>query len=156
MSRYFIDTPFDSWLIFEINRGVDFISFSDIKLGSPLTGELFRQATEALEKADVSLFDHSSLNLNSKAKSYKLYMFLRKTKAGETCTYSEAAEIVYGSRNYARAVASMLAANRFAYFIPCHRVVAANGIGGFSANVNNSIALKKRILKWESMMARKQ
>lgn len=47
---------------------------------------------------------------------------------GETITYSELAHRV-GSG--ARAVANACGANDFPIIIPCHRVVAANDLGGF-------------------------
>lgn len=48
---------------------------------------------------------------------------------GQTTTYGEIARRI-GSA--ARAVGSAVGANPIAIFIPCHRVVAAGGIGGFA------------------------
>ncbi len=50
---------------------------------------------------------------------------------GETLTYSELATSL-GSRAF-RAVGNALARNPLPILVPCHRVVAKNGIGGFSA-----------------------
>lgn len=52
--------------------------------------------------------------------------------AGETRTYAEVAAAV-GRPRAARAVAAACAANPCPGIIPCHRVVAAAGLGGFSA-----------------------
>lgn len=70
---------------------------------------------------------------------------LRKIKYGETITYSGLAKRI-GSRAY-RAVGRALASNPIPIVIPCHRVVAKNGIGGFSAGVD----IKKKLLELEGM-----
>ncbi len=51
-----------------------------------------------------------------------------RVPAGEVITYAELARRV-GSG--ARAVANACGANGFPIVIPCHRIVAANGLGGF-------------------------
>lgn len=72
----------------------------------------------------------------------------RKIPWGETVTYGELARRS-GSAGAARAVGSVMATNRFALIVPCHRVVASGGaIGGFSAP--NGIRLKQRLLANEA------
>lgn len=70
---------------------------------------------------------------------------LRKIRYGETVTYSGLAKRI-GSRAY-RAVGRALASNPIPIVIPCHRVVAKNGIGGFSAGVD----VKKKLLELEGL-----
>jgi methylated-DNA-[protein]-cysteine S-methyltransferase len=53
---------------------------------------------------------------------------------GETRTYGEIAAAV-GKPGAARAVGNVLNANSAAIVVPCHRVVAANGPGGFGAGL---------------------
>ncbi len=65
---------------------------------------------------------------------------------GKTLTYSELACRV-GGENHRRAVAGALAANVFPILIPCHRVVAEDGAGGYSAG---GVAVKKLLLTMES------
>lgn len=67
----------------------------------------------------------------------------RKIKYGETITYSELAKNC-GSKG-ARAAGKALAINPLPIVIPCHRVVAKNGIGGYSAGVD----IKTRLLELE-------
>jgi methylated-DNA-[protein]-cysteine S-methyltransferase len=50
---------------------------------------------------------------------------------GETITYGELAERS-GTGVPARAIGSIMAANPLPIVIPCHRVVAADGLGGYS------------------------
>ncbi|MBU4340133.1 MAG: MGMT family protein, partial [Euryarchaeota archaeon] len=65
---------------------------------------------------------------------------------GTTITYSELARRI-GSRAV-RAVGGVLARNPVPIIIPCHRVVAKNGIGGFSCGVDMKIKLIELELKY--------
>jgi methylated-DNA-[protein]-cysteine S-methyltransferase len=67
---------------------------------------------------------------------------------GETATYGEVAEMI-GRPGAARAVGSAMARNPVPFVIPCHRVVAANGIGGYGGG-DAGIALKRALLDRES------
>ena len=60
---------------------------------------------------------------------------------GETRTYGEIASMM-GKPGGARAVGQAMGRNPFPILFPCHRVLAANGIGGFSLGLN----LKKFLL----------
>ena len=57
---------------------------------------------------------------------------LRKVPRGEVVTYGELAALA-GRPGAARAAGTFCAQNRFAIFIPCHRVVGAQGLGGYGA-----------------------
>jgi methylated-DNA-[protein]-cysteine S-methyltransferase len=50
---------------------------------------------------------------------------------GETVTYGELARRS-GTGSPARAIGSIMAANPWPLVVPCHRVVAADGLGGYS------------------------
>ena len=67
----------------------------------------------------------------------------RKIEYGRTITYSELAERI-GSVAV-RAVGGALSKNPVPIIIPCHRVVAKNGMGGYSAGVD----IKNRLLRME-------
>lgn len=56
---------------------------------------------------------------------------LQAVRAGETVTDAELARRK-GTGVPARAIGSILAANPVALVVPCHRVFAADGLGGFS------------------------
>ncbi|MEA2046248.1 MAG: MGMT family protein [Euryarchaeota archaeon] len=64
---------------------------------------------------------------------------------GETMTYGQVAEGL-GRHGAARAVGRALAANPVPLIIPCHRVVAVDGIGGYGPGTN----LKKMLLDLEA------
>ncbi len=63
---------------------------------------------------------------------------------GETMTYGEVAARA-GRPGAARAVGQVMAKNPFAILVPCHRVVARQGLGGFAWGLE----LKKRLLAFE-------
>ncbi|MCH7752272.1 MAG: MGMT family protein [Planctomycetes bacterium] len=70
---------------------------------------------------------------------------------GETRSYGQLARSV-GRPGAARAVGSVMAANRVPLVVPCHRVVAAaGGLGGFSAP--QGVAMKRRLLAAEQRVS---
>lgn len=71
-----------------------------------------------------------------------------KIPRGETMTYGELACAI-GKPGAARAVGSAVASNRVLIVVPCHRVVAKNGLGGYRGGVE----WKRRLLKIESIPA---
>lgn len=64
----------------------------------------------------------------------------RKIPYGETRTYGQIA-VAIGKPDAARAVGQALGKNRTCIVVPCHRVVAANGLGGFSGGLHWKKAL---------------
>jgi methylated-DNA-[protein]-cysteine S-methyltransferase len=66
---------------------------------------------------------------------------------GEVVSYGELAALA-GRPGAARAAGTFCAENRFALVIPCHRVVAANGIGGYGPS---GVGLKRRLLALEGV-----
>jgi methylated-DNA-[protein]-cysteine S-methyltransferase len=64
---------------------------------------------------------------------------------GETATYGEVAALA-GHPNAQRAVGSFCAANRFPLIVPCHRVVAADGLGSYGSL---GVGYKRRLLELE-------
>jgi len=66
---------------------------------------------------------------------------------GQMLTYSQMAEKV-GSGP--RAVANACGANCLPLLIPCHRVVAKNGLGGFMQSVPDGLKIKEWLLAHES------
>jgi len=61
----------------------------------------------------------------------RVYEALRRTQPGETVTYGHLA-LLAGSPGAAQAVGQALKRNPLPILVPCHRVLAANGLGGFS------------------------
>jgi methylated-DNA-[protein]-cysteine S-methyltransferase len=70
---------------------------------------------------------------------------LRAVPYGETVTYGELAALA-GYPNAHRAAGTFCAQNRFGLVVPCHRVVAAGGLGSYGSL---GIAYKQRLLELE-------
>jgi methylated-DNA-[protein]-cysteine S-methyltransferase len=72
---------------------------------------------------------------------------LRAIPRGEVVTYGELAALA-GRPGAARAAGTFCATNRFALVVPCHRVVAAGGIGGYGPD---GVPIKRRLLALEGV-----
>lgn len=149
MSSYYIDTPFDRWLIFYTNENkIEAISLESARQGKPLSGYLKDSVCKVFKSRDFSHFDYNLLDISGlNEKQLRLHNFLISTKIGEVFYYSDLALTLFGDKRFARATARLLSINRYAFFVPCHRVIAKNGIGGYSKGVD----LKKKILLWEGV-----
>lgn len=77
----------------------------------------------------------------------RVWRAIAEIPPGKTMTYSALAQRV-GSGP--RAVANACGANRLPLLIPCHRVVAKNGIGGFMRGAEGGLAIKTWLLHHES------
>ncbi|WP_435153691.1 methylated-DNA--[protein]-cysteine S-methyltransferase [Haladaptatus sp. DFWS20] len=66
---------------------------------------------------------------------------------GETRTYGDIAETLDTA---AIAVGQACGRNPVPVVIPCHRIVAADGLGGYSGGTGDRLTLKKRLLDLES------
>lgn len=71
----------------------------------------------------------------------KVYLALIEVPKGTTITYGELAERI-GCKS-AQAIGHALKRNPFAPLVPCHRVVAKNGIGGFYGQREGEMIEKK-------------
>lgn len=70
---------------------------------------------------------------------------LRSVPRGAVVTYGELAALA-GSPGAQRAAGTFCAQNRFPIFVPCHRVVAADGIGSYGSL---GVEYKRRLLALE-------
>ncbi|MFC1489616.1 methylated-DNA--[protein]-cysteine S-methyltransferase [Candidatus Latescibacterota bacterium] len=75
-----------------------------------------------------------------------VHKYISRIPFGETLSYGDIADAM-GKPGAARAVGAACGKNSVLIVVPCHRVVAANGIGGFSAGLD----LKKRLLEFENI-----
>ncbi|MDQ3823644.1 MAG: methylated-DNA--[protein]-cysteine S-methyltransferase [Actinomycetota bacterium] len=72
---------------------------------------------------------------------------LRRVPRGDVVTYGELAALA-GRPGAARAAGTFCAQNRFAVFVPCHRVVSAGGVGGYGSL---GVEYKRRLLALEDV-----
>jgi methylated-DNA-[protein]-cysteine S-methyltransferase len=96
--------------------------------------------------ADLSGFDTPAIHGDE---TYpRIYRVVRQIPCGSTATYGEIAE---AAGTHPRVVGQAMARNTVPLVIPCHRVVAADGIGGFSP----SVEIKEELLAMEKKGLRK-
>jgi methylated-DNA-[protein]-cysteine S-methyltransferase len=72
---------------------------------------------------------------------------MREIPYGETASYGDVAALA-GHVNAQRAVGTVCARNRFGLVVPCHRVVAADGIGSYGSL---GVEYKRRLLELEGV-----
>lgn len=89
-----------------------------------------------------------SVRAEGTAFARRVWAAARRIPRGETRTYGEIARAV-GAPGAARAVGRAMGANPVPILIPCHRVVAATGLGGFASGP----AWKRRLLALDRMTA---
>lgn len=76
----------------------------------------------------------------------RVWQAIAAIPTGHTLSYGElAAKVGSGPR----AVANVCGANQVPLFIPCHRVVAKNGLGGFMQRKEHGLLIKQWLLAHE-------
>ncbi len=87
------------------------------------------------------------IRLTGSLHQLKVWEAMRAIPPGETRTYGQIAEEV-GSN--ARAVGSACGQNPVPIVVPCHRIVAASGLGGFMGGTSeDTLAIKRWLLTHE-------
>jgi O-6-methylguanine DNA methyltransferase len=109
-------------------------------------GEENKRAERQLLKYFNGELKQFDLRLDVRGTSFQKKVLRRVMKIpyGKTMTYGEVARAA-GKSGAARAVGAVNAANALPLVIPCHRVVASKGLGGYGGG----IAMKKALLEME-------
>jgi methylated-DNA-[protein]-cysteine S-methyltransferase len=103
-------------------------------------------------------FEHSgqapevAVQLSGTPFQYRVWQELRSIPIGKTITYGMLAGRL---RSGARAVGNACRCNPVPIVVPCHRVVASNGLGGFAGDSQGRlIAVKRWLLEHEGVEIR--
>ncbi len=150
-----IPTPFGHVLLSkEGNQLRLFLSADKITNPKPITYESdLQQAIHALQlyfqnPADwQALADEFPMPAGT-AFQEKVWHAISQIPAGQTLTYQALAAQV-GS--HPRAVANACGANKRPIFIPCHRVMAKSGLGGFMRKHPKGLMIKRWLLQHEGV-----
>ena len=113
------------------------------------TNALAERACAQIEKYAADPGYHFKLPLKFVGTAFqrRVWEQISAIPCGETRTYGELARRL---RSAPRAVGQACGTNYFPLVIPCHRVVAANGLGGFAHNSSGYlIEVKRRLLAHE-------
>lgn len=78
----------------------------------------------------------------------RVWQAIAAIPSGQTRTYGQ---LAYQLGSGPRAVANACGANRLPLLVPCHRVVAQNGIGGFMQGKQNGLLIKQWLLLHEGV-----
>jgi len=153
---------FDSSLgrifVLSTSKGVSHITFDINEFEKGLTN---LDAVRFLEGGEAKrATEQLRLYLEGKLKKFQVNLDISSGTPFEVSIWKELLKIPYGEvRTYgeigrkirnphaARAVGNAVGANPIPIIIPCHRVVASNGIGGYSCGVE----IKKKLLEIEGM-----
>lgn len=111
------------------------------EVGDPV----LRKMEEYLSGGEV---DISGIPIKMKGTAFqkRVWEALREIPRGKVASYSDIARRI-GKPEAARAVGNAVGSNHLLLLVPCHRVVAKSGLGGFSAT--GGVETKKKILDIE-------
>ena len=104
----------------------------------------FKEVIEGYFEGKVKVIDFP-VEIRGTEFQRKVWKVVRKIPYGTVMTYGKIAKIVGTSP---RAVGMAMRTNRLPLYIPCHRVVSKDGIGGFSIGIE----WKEFLLELEGVM----
>jgi len=147
-----INTPFGAVTISAQGNqlAIDLLTESPSPENKPSAHPLVKQAYEQIMQylqQPTAQFD-LPINVQGTAFQQRVWQAIAAIPVGQTCTYGQLAKQV-GSGP--RAVANACGANNVPLVIPCHRVVAQNGIGGFMQGKANGLLIKQWLLAHEGV-----
>lgn len=126
-------------------------SITDIAIGKPeiLSNSVNDPIANKIKKQFSVYFKNSSrgfslpISVEGTDFQKRVWRALQKIPAGKTLTYGELAKKLHSSP---RAVGNACRANPIPIIIPCHRVIAANSLGGFAGKTSGKLLVVKRWL----------
>ncbi|MHB1606619.1 MAG: methylated-DNA--[protein]-cysteine S-methyltransferase [Leptospirales bacterium] len=150
-SRY-IDTPLGEAIIMaEENRVVEFYFAGHRHAPGHGTDRRHAADSPVLEEAKHQIEEYFlkkrqsfRIPTNPKGTDFQhcVWETLKEIPYGETLSYQEIAFRIGKARNYARAVASAISRNPVMIFIPCHRIIGADGsLTGYAGGLDRKKAL---------------
>lgn len=152
MHSVYFKMPFCNLKLTQVNEQVCEIDYVE-SIGSPkkTSNSLLNEVLEQLKKYLISADFQFDLPLNLKGTEFQRMVWarLQKIPPGEVKTYGEIATELNSSP---RAVGNACRRNPISLVIPCHRVVSAGGIGGFSGQTKGEkISIKQQLLIHEGV-----
>lgn len=137
MQKGYLRSPVGVLEVVGDERGVSEINFMGNmeceRLNSAVTDANLKLALSELKAYFDGKLKNFSVKLNLAGTSFQndVWNALCTIPYGTTATYGELAAIVGRPRAY-RAAGSANAKNKIPIIVPCHRVVGAHGLGGYS------------------------
>lgn len=129
-----------------INLLTESPSEENISSALPLVKQAYEQIMQYLQQSTTPFSLQATVQ--GTAFQQRVWQAIAAIPVGHTLTYGELAKKI-GSGP--RAVANACGANTLPLVIPCHRVLAQNGIGGFMQGKQNSLKIKQWLLAHEGV-----
>ncbi|MBU6234084.1 MAG: methylated-DNA--[protein]-cysteine S-methyltransferase [Acidobacteria bacterium] len=144
-----VSSPWGTWIVEGDHDGLTTIHLPGARRrahGAP--SPLVRAAARQLEQYFAGRRTTFELDLHVSGTEFqtRVWTQLAGVPFGTTVTYRDLAEAVGHPRAY-RAVGSTNAKNPFPVVIPCHRVVASGGLGGYAGGLD----IKRGLLALEDL-----
>jgi len=117
------------------------------EIKNPIIKQAYEQIQQYLQQPTTQ-FQPSLHKQQGTAFQQRVWHEITTIPLGKTATYGQIAKQI-GSGP--RAVANACGANKIPLIIPCHRVVAQNGLGGFMQGKENGLTVKCWLLAHESV-----
>ncbi len=150
--QFVVDSPIGPLGIRTARRRLNRVGFLDRRSKPFLSEDPFAlDITKQLEcYFRASQFEFSiPINLNGTDFQKQVWQLLLMIRPGEVRTYGDIAQELNTSP---RAVGSACSSNPTPLIVPCHRVVSADGIGGFAGNTQGRrVEIKRWLLKHEGV-----
>ena len=108
-------------------------------------GKRLKAALDAYFEGDKEALKGIPIDPEGTEFQKEVWSELREIPAGETITYTEMANRL-GRERASRAVGTACGRNPILFLVPCHRLVAKYGLGGFLMGLD----VKKKLLNLES------
>jgi methylated-DNA-[protein]-cysteine S-methyltransferase len=127
-------------------------SFDEKEPTDPVAEKAMRQIETYLDQPDFR-FDLPLATVGT-AFQHKVWKVISSIPRGDVLTYGDVAKLI---RSAPRAVGQACGANWFPLVIPCHRVTAAGGLGGFSHHDDETgfhLGVKRWLLSHEGAQYR--
>lgn len=125
-------------------KSIELTDTAGEECGDSVTAEAVKQLSEYF-CGKRTVFDFP-INPDGTEFQKRVWKVLLGIPCGQTLSYGEVARLA-GNEKACRAVGNAVGRNPILIAIPCHRVRAANGLGGFSAGIE----VKKYLLKKENI-----
>lgn len=121
---------------------------SELPPQNPLAAELAGMLRAYLRRPEGVLFDLPLYDAPT-AHQQKVRAAVRAVPCGQTASYGD---IARRANTSPRAVGGACRANPLPLIVPCHRIVAASGVGGFMGdNGENCLHIKRALLAREGV-----
>ena len=145
-----IDAPFGAVVFFKYGDQVSIELLTEKHAPKPAESKIVQTIANQITAYFNNINHDFKLPVNQHGTPFqqRVWQAISAIPRGQVLTYGQiAAKIDSGPR----AVANACGANNLPLIVPCHRVVAQNGIGGFMQGNPDGLKVKKWLLKHEGL-----